>query len=90
MAFTWHGRRVFWRGIGSPRDDIFEPSLQALATDPERPLLDVLLQQYDDIFAEPRGLPLSRPLRPQDPPPTGHGSSGGPPVPLPPAAEGRA
>jgi len=61
MAFTWHGRRVFWRGIGSPRDDIFEPSLRALAADPERPLLDVLLQQYDEIFAEPRGLPLSRP-----------------------------
>jgi len=44
MAFTRHGRRVFWRGIGSPRDDIFEPSLRALAADPERPLLDVLLQ----------------------------------------------
>ena len=34
IAFTWHGRRIFWRGIGSPRDDIFEPSLQALAADP--------------------------------------------------------
>ena len=36
-------------------------TLRALVADPDRPLLDVLLQWYDDVFAEPRELPPSRP-----------------------------
>ena len=61
MAFWWHGHCVFLHGIESPRNDISEPSQRSLAADPTRPLLNVLLQQYDDVFAEPQGLPPSRP-----------------------------
>jgi len=59
MAFWWHGHYVFLRGIESPRNDISEPSQRSLAADPTRPLLNVLLQQYDDVFAKPRGFPPS-------------------------------
>jgi hypothetical protein len=61
MAFNKGGRRVFWRGIGSSRFDVQSTRrLHALSrTEPE--LLDTLLGSFDDVFAEPTGLPPVRP-----------------------------
>jgi hypothetical protein len=36
-------RRMIWKGLGSPRDDIQEPAVQAVATSPRQPLLDWLI-----------------------------------------------
>ena len=78
MAFTRGSRRILWKGLGSPRDDIREPTARAVAAAPDQPLLDRLLRQFDDIFAEPCGLPPTRPydhcihLLPGTPSPFGH------------------
>ena len=63
MAFTRGSRRILWKGLGSPRDDIQEPTARAVAVALDRPLLDRLLRQFDDIFTEPYGLP---PMCPYD------------------------
>ena len=34
MAFTHGGRRILWKGIGSPRDDIREPATRAVMAVP--------------------------------------------------------
>jgi hypothetical protein len=59
MAFTRGGHRVFWRGIGSQRFDVQSTRLYAVHA--EQQLLDTLLASYDDVFAEPQGLPPARP-----------------------------
>jgi hypothetical protein len=46
MAFTRGGRRILWKGRGSPRDDIREPAVRAVNV---------------AIFEEPRGLPPAWP-----------------------------
>ena len=61
MAFTWGARRILWKGLGSPRDDIQEPMVRAVHTSPGQPLLDRLLHQFGGVFDEPRGLPSVRP-----------------------------
>jgi hypothetical protein len=43
MALTCGGRRILWKGMGSPRDDIREPAVQAVNAVPDQPLLDQLL-----------------------------------------------
>jgi hypothetical protein len=61
MAFQWRERRVFWRGLGAPHSEGPEAHAHSIDTDPDRPFIDDLLREYDDVFAEPHGLPPSRP-----------------------------
>lgn len=38
-SFRSGDRRTFWKGVGSPRDDILEPTLWALSVDPPWPMV---------------------------------------------------
>lgn len=60
MAFTCGSRRVLWKGIGSPRDDIIKLAARTATASPQ-PLLDRLLHQYMEVFEEPCGLPPAHP-----------------------------
>lgn len=60
MAFWHHGRRVFWKGIGSTRTDI-QPIGCLHSISPSGPaLLERLLQEFEGVFAPPTGLPPAR------------------------------
>ena len=60
MAFSRGGRRVFWRGIGSTRHDVQSTQrLHALRQDGPT-LMERSLQSFEDLFAEPQGLPPVR------------------------------
>jgi hypothetical protein len=61
MVFQWQGRWVFWRGPGAPHSEGPEAQAHSVDADPDRPFIDDLLREYDDVFAEPHGLPPSRP-----------------------------
>jgi len=64
MAFVLRSRRVLWTGIGSPSTGRAEQLLFGrIFTDKgaEPALLDRLLDTYADVFAEPIGLPPTRP-----------------------------
>jgi hypothetical protein len=54
MAFQQDGRTVCWHDIAPP----FAPSLHTTTTADS--LHDGLLSSFDDVFAEPRGLPPAR------------------------------
>lgn len=60
MAFTRGERRMFWRGIGSTRHDVQSTCCLHAMTRAEPPLLDKLLESFEDVFAEPTGLPPPR------------------------------
>jgi hypothetical protein len=53
MAFWHHDRAVMWHGIGGD-----EVSLAAMTA--TRDLMNSILQDYTDLFAEPRGLSPAR------------------------------
>uniref|UniRef100_A0A8I6YET5 Reverse transcriptase n=1 Tax=Hordeum vulgare subsp. vulgare TaxID=112509 RepID=A0A8I6YET5_HORVV len=55
------GRRVQWTGIGGSGAVTPQLQLMASALDEAHPLLADLLQQHNDIFDEPQGLPPVRP-----------------------------
>ena len=57
MSFWHRGHRVTWRGIGSPQRPV---SRLYSITQPEHPLLDQLLESFDDVFQPPSGLPPQR------------------------------
>lgn len=60
MAFWHHGKRVFWKGIGSTRWDI-PPTGGVLSLQlSESEVLEGLLTSFEDVFADPTGLPPSR------------------------------
>jgi hypothetical protein len=61
MAFTQGSRHILWKGLGSSRDDIRELAARAVTAASPQPLQDRLLQQFEPVFDEPRGLPLARP-----------------------------
>jgi len=67
MEFTFKGRRVLWRGVGSPRTAAAAASPQRLqvirgfsAKGTEPTVLERLLKSYADVFAPPTGLPPPR------------------------------
>jgi hypothetical protein len=48
-------------GRGIPHDDTPQPALRSIADNPQQPLLDRLLQQYNMVFDKPNGLLLTCP-----------------------------
>lgn len=61
MPMWHHGRRVLWKGIGSPRSDIPPTSrLHNLRLD-ETTLPELLLQSFAEVFTAPSGLPPAWP-----------------------------
>ncbi|WVZ63276.1 LOW QUALITY PROTEIN: hypothetical protein U9M48_012918 [Paspalum notatum var. saurae] len=59
LAFWCQGRRIVWKGLGSPRTDIAAMVARAARSDPA-PMLDRLLNCFEDVFEEPHGLPPAR------------------------------
>lgn len=60
MSFTYHGKRIMWKGLGSERWDIPSTSRLHSIQESDRPLLADLLESFADLFEEPTGLPPSR------------------------------
>lgn len=63
LSFCRGDRPVLWKGVGSPHDDIHEPSLRVVTGDHQCLLLGRLLLHYGALFDAPHGLP---PVRPYD------------------------
>jgi hypothetical protein len=61
MAFTRGSRGILWKGLGSPRDDILEPTVRAVQALPGQPFLDSLLQQFERVFVASHELQPARP-----------------------------
>jgi hypothetical protein len=60
MAFTYNGKRVLWKGLGSHRCDIQSTARLHSIQQQEQVVLEQLLQSFEDVFQEPTGLPPSR------------------------------
>ncbi|XP_073352309.1 uncharacterized protein [Aegilops tauschii subsp. strangulata] len=60
MTFWRLGRRIRWDGVGGATPVPPQLQLAAATSEAEHPLLENLLQQHDDLFTEPQGLPPAR------------------------------
>lgn len=59
--FEWGGRCVFWRGLGTPHMEASVAHIHLVTANPDRPFINDLLREYDNVFVEPHVLPTSRP-----------------------------
>uniref|UniRef100_A0A452YKJ1 Uncharacterized protein n=2 Tax=Aegilops tauschii subsp. strangulata TaxID=200361 RepID=A0A452YKJ1_AEGTS len=57
MTFWRLGRRIWWNGVGCTAPVTPQLQLASATSEAEDPLLEHLLQQHDDLFTEPQGLP---------------------------------
>jgi hypothetical protein len=61
MQFARGPRTILWHGLGAARAAVRTPAARAVHAHQDRPLLDRLLQRFEQVFDEPRGLPPARP-----------------------------
>ena len=63
LAFWRRGKRILWKGMGSSRVDIhMHPAVRTVnaASEDSKPMMDRLLQQFQEVFTTPSGLPPAR------------------------------
>jgi hypothetical protein len=60
MTFWKNGYQVLWKG-NSTRSMMHRPLPARVSTSSPTPMMDSLVQQFDDVFSSPTGLPPARP-----------------------------
>jgi hypothetical protein len=60
-AFWKNGYQVLWKGLNSTRSMMHRPLSACVSTSNPTPMMDSQVQQFDDVFSSPTGLPPARP-----------------------------